>query len=172
MSSPRLSPTSYIVLGLIEAAGEATSYDLKRGVAGSLGNFWSLPHAQLYAEPERLAEAGYLSSRREEGGRRRRHYRLTAAGREALREWVAEPTGELTELRDLALLKVFFGADPRAMAEAQVPEHRRKLAEYEQLREAAGEHLTPGMLTALQAGLRSERLWIEYWSELAEDSEG
>lgn len=171
-SPPRLTPTSFIVLGLIDAAGEATSYDLKRGVAGSLGNFWSLPHAQLYAEPERLTEAGYLSSRREESGRRRRHYRLTAAGREALRAWVAEPTGELTELRDLALLKVFFGADPKRMAEAQLPEHRRKLSEYEELRERAEEHLTPGMLVSLRAGLRNERLWIEFWSELREGGEG
>jgi DNA-binding PadR family transcriptional regulator len=172
MSSPRLTPTSYIVLGLIDAAGEATSYDLKRGVAVSLGNFWSLPHAQLYAEPERLTEAGYLSSRREEGGRRRRHYKLTEAGRAALREWVAEPTAELTELRDLALLKVFFGADPGAMAAAQLPERRNKLAEYEELREQAGEHLSPGVLTSLRAGIRNERLWIDFWSELAAGESG
>lgn len=169
MSSLRLSPTSYIVLGLIEAAGEATSYDLKRGVAASLGNFWSLPHAQLYAEPERLAEAGYLSSRREESGRRRRHYKLTEAGRGALREWVAEPTGELTELRDLALLKVFFGADPEAMAAAQLPEHRRKLADYEELRGQIEGHVSAGVLTTLDAGIRNERTWIEFWTELTED---
>src|SRR6201999_4095958 len=56
-SEIRLTPTSYIVLGLIDAAGEATPYDLKQTVGLSLGNFWSLPHAQLYAEPERLAGA-------------------------------------------------------------------------------------------------------------------
>ena len=58
----RLTPTSYIVLGLLEAAGEATPYDLKQMVAVGLGNFWSLQHAQLYTEPERLAGAGYLRS--------------------------------------------------------------------------------------------------------------
>ena len=62
-SELRLTPTSYIVLGLIEAAGEATPYDLKRMVAVSLGNFWTLQHAQLYTEPERLAAAGHLSER-------------------------------------------------------------------------------------------------------------
>ena len=66
-SEIRLTPTSYIVLGLIDAAGEATPYDLKQTVGLSLGNFWSLPHAQLYAEPERLAVAGLLSERRESG---------------------------------------------------------------------------------------------------------
>jgi DNA-binding PadR family transcriptional regulator len=84
-SEIRLTPTSYIVLGLIELCEEATPYDLKQAVAGGRGNFWTHQHAQLYTEPERLAGAGYLSERREEGGRRRRHYRVTERGREALR---------------------------------------------------------------------------------------
>src|ERR1700704_4255001 len=97
-SKIRLTPTSYIVLGLLDAAGEATPYDLKGVIAAGLGNFWSIQHAQLYAEPERLTAAGLLEERREEGGRRRRHYKITASGRRALREWLAEPTAELTEL--------------------------------------------------------------------------
>src|ERR1700748_958533 len=107
-SELRLTPTSYIVLGLLDAAGEATPYDLKQAVGMSLGNFWSLPHAQLYAEPERLQAAGLLRERRERGGGRRRHYKLTPSGRRALRAWLAEPTEELTELRDLSMLKIFF----------------------------------------------------------------
>ena len=60
-SDPTLTPTSYIVLGLLAAAGASTPYALKQGVAGSIGHFWSVPHSQLYAEPERLA---YESSER------------------------------------------------------------------------------------------------------------
>ena len=163
----RLTPTSYIVLGLLEAADEATPYDLKQMVAVSLGNFWSLQHAQLYTEPERLAGAGYLEERREQGGRRRRHYRVTENGREALRSWLAEPTAELTELRDLALLKVFFGANPEAMAAAQVPAHEAKLAEYEELRETAEEGLPEGPRISLEAGIEAERIWVDFWSRLA-----
>jgi PadR family transcriptional regulator AphA len=77
-------PTAVIVLGLLEF-GEATPYDLKVRVAGSIGNFWSVPHSALYAEPERLAKAGLVEERREEGGRRRRVFSITAAGRRALR---------------------------------------------------------------------------------------
>jgi DNA-binding PadR family transcriptional regulator len=80
-SEIRLTPTSYIVLGLIEGGGEATPYDLKQAVAASLGDFWTLQHAQLYTEPERLAGAGYLKERREEGGRRRRHYSTSPCSR-------------------------------------------------------------------------------------------
>ncbi len=163
----RLTPTSYIVLGLLEAAGEATPYDLKQMVAVSLGNFWSLQHAQLYTEPERLAGAGYLEERREEGGRRRRHYRVAERGREALREWLAEPTAELTELRDLALLKVFFGAKPEAIAAAQVPAHKAQLAEYEALQESAGEDLPEGARISLEAGIEAERIWVSFWSRQA-----
>jgi len=163
-SEIRLTPTSFVVLGLVEAAGEATPYDLKNMVAASLGNFWSLQHAQLYSEPQRLTAAGYLTERRETDGRRRRHYRLAAKGEEVLREWLAEPTAELTELRDLALLKVFFGASPTAMAAEQVKAHRGKLAEYEAIMERAGADLPRGVRLSLEAGILSERTWVRFWS--------
>ena len=51
----RLTPTSYIVLGLLAWMGESTPYRLKQVVARSVGNFWTLQHAQLSTEPERLA---------------------------------------------------------------------------------------------------------------------
>ena len=170
-SEIRLTPTSYVVLGLLEAAGEATPYDLKQVVARSLGNFWSLPHAQLYAEPERLFVAGYLDERREQGGRRRRYYKLTETGQTALREWLAEPTTEMTELRDLAILKVFFGANPEQMAAAQLPARRAKTAEYEQIEQGLGGNAPPGPLLALQAGIAHEREWVSFWSRLAPDAD-
>jgi hypothetical protein len=40
----RLTPTSYIVLGLIQQAGTATPYELKGLIAARVGNFWSLQH--------------------------------------------------------------------------------------------------------------------------------
>jgi PadR family transcriptional regulator, regulatory protein AphA len=168
-SDIRLTPTSYIVLGLLDAAGEATPYELKQAVAASVGNFWSLQHAQLYTEPERLARAGYLSERREESGRRRKRYRLTAAGRAALREWLATPVPGVTELRDVGLLQLFFGADPQALAAARLPSHRAKLAEYEALAEL---DMAPGWRRALESGIGHEREWVRFWSRLARDGRG
>jgi DNA-binding PadR family transcriptional regulator len=167
-SEIRLTPTTFIVLGLLEAAGEATPYELKQVVAASLADFWSIQHAQLYSEPERLTKAGYLSERREQGGRRRRYYKVTAAGRKALRSWLEEPTGELTELRDPGLLKLFFGADPKSLAEAQVPVHRSKLAEYEELLAEMGSDAPAGMRLSLESGIGHEREWVRFWSKLAE----
>ena len=166
MPSIRLTPTSYIVLGLLERSGEATPYELKRLVAAGVGNFWSLQHAQLYTEPERLTRAGYLEETRERGGRRRKRYRLTAAGREALRAWVSEPTDELPELRDVALLKLFFDADAPPLADVQLAAHREKLRDYEQLARQAGDELPPGPLATLQAGIAHEREWVRYWQHL------
>jgi PadR family transcriptional regulator AphA len=163
----RLTPTSYIVLGLLDLAGEATPYQLKQMVAGSVGNFWSLQHAQLYTEPERLAAGGLVSVEREQEGRRRKHYRLTDAGRRALRAWTAQPTAEFSELRDPGLLQLFFGADPKALGEIQLAVHQAKLAEYEQLREQATGRSSSGPLLALESGIGHEREWVRFWSSLA-----
>jgi PadR family transcriptional regulator, regulatory protein AphA len=165
-SEIRLTPTSYIVLGLLNVAGESTPYDLKQGVAASLGNFWSLQHAQLYSEPERLAAAGYLTERREEGGRRRKHYKITAKGQRALTEWLEETTDELPELRDRALLKIFFGADPAPIATHQMTAHRAKLEEYERILELGGEHMPEGPRITLEGGISHEREWLRFWSRL------
>jgi DNA-binding PadR family transcriptional regulator len=165
-SDIRLTPTSYIVLGILNARGESTPYELKQRVAVSLGNFWSLQHAQLYSEPERLAAAGFVTERREEKGRRRKHYKITARGRRALAEWLKETTDELPELRDPALLKVFFGADPGPLATRQVAAHRAKLEEYERILELGDEFLPKGPRTTVEGGIAHEKEWVRFWSRL------
>jgi PadR family transcriptional regulator AphA len=167
-ADPRLTPTSYIVLGLLEVCGEATPYDLKQLLAGSVGNFWTVQHSALYAEPERLAGGGYVSERREQGGRRRRRYRVTAKGRRALRDWAAEPTADFTELRDPGLLKLFFGADPAKLAAPQLDAHTAKLAEYESLHAAMDGAGPKGPRLALEAGIAHEREWVRFWKRLTE----
>jgi len=165
----RLTPTSYIVLGLLDLAGEATPYELKRMVAAGIGNFWSLQHAQLYTETARLAGAGYLDEEQERSGRRRKLYRLTKRGQAALRGWVATPTDQFTELRDLALLKLFFGAEPKALAAEQLPVHEAKLAEYERLRSQGPADAAPtGPRLALESGIGHEREWVRFWRRLAD----
>lgn len=168
MNAIRLTPTSYIILGLLMQADEATPYELKAMVAGGIGNLWSLQHTQVYAEPERLAEAGYLTETREEGGRRRKLYSITPAGRHAFRVWLAaEFASELPELRDISLLKVFFGADPGPIAIGQLRAHREKLREYQELEQALSGTELAGPLTTLRAGIGLEREWIRYWAGLA-----
>jgi PadR family transcriptional regulator AphA len=172
MQDLRLTPISFIVLGFLTWEAEATPYRLKQLVAQSVGNFWTLQHAQLYTEPERLAKAGYLTEQRERGGRRRKLYTITDKGREALERWRSEPTDAILELRAPALLKLFFGADPREMAPVQIKAHRRKLAEYEQIRDAMPESVPEGPRLALDAGIESERHQVEWWEAVKLAADG
>jgi PadR family transcriptional regulator, regulatory protein AphA len=167
VSVTRLTETSYVVLGLIERLQPATPYDLKRAAEAGVDYFWALPHTQLYSECARLAEAGLLDEKREETGRRRRIYRLTAAGRRALREWLDDTEVRRYELRDPGLLKLAFGADPKRLADAQIAEHERMLAAFEEMLERAGE-APERMLLALKSGIGHEREYLRYWRRIAD----
>jgi len=167
MATTRLTPTSYVVLGLIEQMQPASPYDLKRAVSLGVGQFWSLPHTQLYSECGRLAEAGLLGERREEGGRRRRIYRLTKAGEDALDAWRSEPPSGLYELRDAGLLKLFFGADPRKLAPRQLEAHEERLRDYEgRLEECRRMKAPQGIVHAIEAGIGHEREYVRFWKRL------
>jgi PadR family transcriptional regulator AphA len=160
-----LTPTSHIVLGLLSMFGEATPYDLKRMVSASVGQFWTLPHSQLYAEPARLARAGYVTEEQEQEGRRRKLYRIADRGQAALDAWLGVLTPEPYVLRDPALLKLFFGADARELAKAQLETHREKLAEYEALGELDTGDGRRGPWLALELGTRHERETVRFWEE-------
>jgi DNA-binding PadR family transcriptional regulator len=169
MSSPRLSETSYIVLGLLELAGKGTPYDLKQAAQISTNNFWTVPHTQIYTECARLAEEGLLEEEREASGRRRRLYSLTKEGRATLEAWRSEPSEDIYELRDASTLKLFFGGDPAILAAGQLEAHGRRLEEYEALLEHK-QHLPRGQLLALECGIGHEREFIRFWERIGQES--
>lgn len=171
MSDLRLSPTSYVVLGVIDVLGTATPYDLKQAAAAGVGHFWSLPHTQLYSEPARLAEAGLLDERREQGGRRRRLYSLTKAGRAELERWRATPTSELYEIRDAGLLQLFLGAERAQLAETQLEAHRENLRHLERIEAASRDaEVSEGSRLALEAGIGHAREYVRFWARVLEDA--
>jgi PadR family transcriptional regulator, regulatory protein AphA len=170
MAEPRLTDTSYAVLGLVDQCGPATPYQLKQVAQVSIFHFWAIPHTQIYTECGRLAEAGLLDEEREESGRRRRVYTLSAAGRKALDEWRSDPAADFYELRDPGLLKLFLGADPKQLAQRQLERHERRLAEYEGMLGSDG--MPDGMRLALEAGIGHQREYVRFWSRVqAEASE-
>jgi DNA-binding PadR family transcriptional regulator len=90
MSSPKLTPFSYVVLTLVGEGG-AGAHDIVRMMRRGRV-YWTAPESQYYAEPKRLAGLGYLGAEVGPGRTRARtHYTLTDAGRAALREWLATP---------------------------------------------------------------------------------
>ncbi len=173
-SPGRLSSTSYVVLGMIGLRGPSTPYDLKRGIGHSVGYFWPFPHAQLYAEPERLERMGLLAVQSEETGRRRKLYSLTGAGRRALREWLASPTNVHFQMRDIAELKLFFSelGDPEnvpRLAREQVKQHEERIAVYEQMQDRFGEVPTAAKrMVTLRLGLEMEHAALRFWRSLAD----
>src|SRR5690349_1294543 len=116
-SAVRLSPFSYVILVLVGAGG-AGPHDLRRmAEAGRV--YWDAAPSQWYAEPKRLAAAGYLSARREPGRTRERtHYELTALGRDALAAWVRTPAG-LPRIQNEPIVRLLAAdlVDPAAVRE-------------------------------------------------------
>jgi DNA-binding PadR family transcriptional regulator len=176
-----LTPTSYLVLGLLAREGPSTPYELKRHVATTIGHFWSFPHALLYKEPARLARLSLVTEEREEAGRRRRLFTITEDGKQALRAWLSHPARRPTELRDLALLQLFFAdlestASTLAIAEQQLALHQVQLAGYEadqriEDRLGGGDDVTRSMEhwrgVTLRMGLLYEQAAVRFWGEVA-----
>jgi PadR family transcriptional regulator, regulatory protein AphA len=159
-----LTPTSFVVLGLLETLGPTTPYDLKRYGQGGLFFFWSVPHTQLYSECERLSASGHLDETREQTGRRRRVFGLTALGREALEAWRSDPTTSVLEVRDEGLIKLYFGADREPLAREQATLHHQRADFLEAVH--AGLELPEGMEAVFEAGVALEREFARFWDEL------
>jgi DNA-binding PadR family transcriptional regulator len=180
MSTQRLTPTSYLVLGLLAREGPSTPYDLERHVRATLGNFWSFPHTLLYSEPPRLAALGLATETRETDGRRRRVFAITPPGMSALSLWLDRPSGAPTELRDPGLLQLFFAdlASDEArlrLAERQLAIHEAKLADYreDERQEGRADRPQRGQRTVehwrgetLPMGLRYEGAAVDFWTDV------
>jgi DNA-binding PadR family transcriptional regulator len=88
--SMNLTAFSYVVLTLVGRGG-ATAPELA-DMMGRGRMYWSAPRSQWYAEPKRLAEAGYLKGKTEPGETTdRTRYVVTKAGRDAIESWVRTP---------------------------------------------------------------------------------
>jgi PadR family transcriptional regulator, regulatory protein AphA len=99
MATPRLTTTSYALLGLL-AIRPWSAYELTGQMRRSLHYVWPKSESLLYTEPRKLVDAGLARVREEHNGARTRTvYRITAAGRRALAAWLdtqpAPPTFEI-----------------------------------------------------------------------------
>ena len=142
------STLGYALLGLL-ARQPRTGYDLSVAMQRPIGYFWAAGHSQIYPELARLEAARYATHRvvAGPGPRDTKRYSITAAGRRALRDWVASPTRP-TPSKDEFLLKVYslWLVDPpkaASVVRAEADEHRKALREYERLqREVEARHPT------------------------------
>jgi PadR family transcriptional regulator AphA len=109
----RRSRTPFVVLGML-TYGPASAYMLRKRISSSVGHFWQESYGQLFPTLAQLEQDGLIQGReRRVGGRRRRDYEITPAGRDALADWLGEPPIGQPERNEL-LLKVFFASEGEA----------------------------------------------------------
>jgi PadR family transcriptional regulator, regulatory protein AphA len=108
VSSATLTPSDYVVLGMV-GLGARSGYEIRQTVELSIRFFWTISPAQVYPSLARLEAAGLLVGRDEpQGNRPRRLYERTQAGSDALRDWLRRREPMPFELRDIAMVKLFF----------------------------------------------------------------
>jgi DNA-binding PadR family transcriptional regulator len=167
---PGLTPTGRVILGMI-GFGRHTGYDIKQLVDRSTRHFWAASYGQIYPELRRLEEQGLVQSRPEPSGARARTvYTLTAAGEQALSEWLASDAELVYELRDEGMLKLFF-SDVAPETRIETIREMRSLYERKHAQLCALEARAPKMRTGpgltLQIGL-GVSAWLIDWCERTE----
>lgn len=113
-----MTALSFALLGLI-ARRPQSGYDIAAQLKAPVANFWTARLSQIYPELARLEGDGLVSVEvvPQEGRPAKKIYRLTAAGKRALAEWVVTPP-EPSPPRDELLLKTYAlpFADPKDAA--------------------------------------------------------
>jgi PadR family transcriptional regulator, regulatory protein AphA len=135
-----LTTTEGAVLGLV-AFGERSGYELAHLAANSVRHLWIPSQSQIYKTLPRLAGRGLARKRQveQQGRPDKALYRISPAGRKALRRWLDEVEEEPASGRVVFPLKLFFCsfASP-GTAQAQLAAYRRfltrRLETYEALR--------------------------------------
>lgn len=111
------------------AQGKAHGFAIAKRLApsGDVGRAWSLTRPITYRSLDALVARGLVEAVRVEPGTAggdRTVLALTAAGRKAVKAWVAEPVEHLRDLRSAFLVKLLacdlLGVDPRPLLDAQI----------------------------------------------------
>lgn len=111
MTTNKLSPTSYVLLGLL-ARRSWSAYELNIHMQKSiLVAFWPRTESHVYSEPKKLLAEGLVSAEKEQrNGRLRTIYSITNSGHQALQVWLNSPTVGYAAIHYEAMLK-FLCAD-------------------------------------------------------------
>jgi DNA-binding PadR family transcriptional regulator len=110
-------------LGLL-AREPGSGYDLLRHFEKSMANVWPATQSQLYGELNKLADTGLIEVS-DIGPRGRKEYRITEAGREELRRWIADTQND-PPYRSAEQLRVFLLGE---VPPEQAREHMVAMAE-------------------------------------------
>ena len=124
----------YILLGLL-AKRDLTGYDMKKLFGQEVRDFWYARHSQVYPKLRKLEESGLITSYTSTVGTKlqKKYYRLAATGRQKLRDWLAQPLGDMMPTRDEFTMKLYLirsQKDPqlRQLLQEDIRRHKERLA--------------------------------------------
>jgi len=124
-----LTNTGRVLLGMV-AEGHGTGYAIKSEIERSTRFYWGASIGGIYPELRRLERQGLLTrSDDPRGGATRHSYKLTAAGHEALHDWLTHPEECEIEMRNEGLLKLRFAGVLSAPERIAVIERMRLMHE-------------------------------------------
>jgi PadR family transcriptional regulator, regulatory protein AphA len=175
-----LGKTSYVILGMLRA-GAKSGYEIKAKADVSTRFFWAISYGQIYPELKRLEKAGLIAGEADESTeRRRRSYTLTAAGEQALHDWLVDDDDLVFELRHEGVLRLFFADalspdERRELLHAIRAKHRRIKRELERIRPVAEQRATDGgdrfPLLTLETGIAYQDFFVDLYDRLEQELE-
>ena len=162
----------------------ASGLELTRRFEKSLGFFWHATHQQIYRVLARMEADGWVTVETvgQTGRPDKKVYAVSAAGRQVLTDWLAEPMGSETFRSELAVKLRGASYGDRAALTTNLLEaradHATRLAHYEKFETeqfpdptALGEAGLDQWLV-LRGGIRMEQFWVEWITEYLQAHDG
>jgi DNA-binding PadR family transcriptional regulator len=162
------STLGYALLGLLHQLPRS-GYDLRKVFSTTpIGRFSDSPGA-IYPALRRLVRRRWIAApAAARGGRRRRVYEPTAAGRRALSEWLARPAtrDEVVRDWDLLMLRLAFMTEnaqgPEPFLAGLAAEVRGHVAELEAFLAGPGAGMPLSARLAFESGLEGYRAQVRW----------
>jgi DNA-binding PadR family transcriptional regulator len=152
----------------------ASGLDLARRFEKSIGFFWHATHQQIYRVLARMESDGWVTVETvgQTGRPDKKLYAVSAAGRQVLADWLAEPMAVETFRSELAVKLRGASYGDRATLLRHVADvradHQTRLAHYRRLETAMPEHPTGAQLDqllVLRGGIGLEEFWIAWLTD-------
>lgn len=133
---PKLSPTSFAMLGLL-ARKPQSAYELNTIMQTSLIRvFWPRAESHVYSEPKKLLLHNFVTDHKEQvSGRNRTVYTITELGRDSLRTWLRSEENPELRMQSELMLKLIL-ADGGTVTNASETIEQSSQASQKDLREA------------------------------------
>jgi DNA-binding PadR family transcriptional regulator len=162
-----------VIVGIVYDA-PMTGYDIKKKI--EQGVFFKASYGSLYPALARMAATGLLTMSETEGGRRKKFYQATPAGRDGFLAWLGMPFDPASG-EDMLLKIYFFGRLPLSVREKRLSElaafqeltmHRLKALEAEAAAHGEGDAVGYFELATLYYSIKKAHttgLWLSHLAD-------